>query len=240
MKILSEVSVLVFAVALLGGCANNASRPEPLPGHEVEVSEALLPCPDGLERFLPGEYYFCDGARDYWVGNMNRAVQMLGYSAEWANKPAQFALGIMYFNGDRIPANRPLGIAWLAIAAERHDPHYEAVFVSAFRSATAQERDQANIYWRSMKPVYSDKVAAVRAIKRYNRAMSPIYDLAWTGGGSIYISGLTPGTSGLALERLLRKGRDQALGDVDGTVTVGDIPMVTLGSLVGPASDQAR
>lgn len=240
MKILSGVSVLVLAAVLLGGCANNASRPEPLPGQETEVSQTLLPCPDGLERFLPGEYYFCDAARDYWTGNIDRAVQILGYSAEWAHKPAQYALGIMYFNGDRIPANRPLGIAWLAIAAERHDPHYEAVFVSAFRSATAQEREQANIYWRSMKPVYSDKVAAVRAIKRYNRALSPIYDLAATGTASVYISGVTPGSSGLALERLLRKGRDQALGDIDGTVTVGEMPMVTLGSLVGPAAEQVR
>ena len=240
MKILSKVGVLAFAVVSLGGCANRASRPQPLPGHEAEVSYALRPCPDGLERFLPGEYYFCDAARDYWAGNMGRAVQILGYSAEWANKPAQYALGVMYFNGDRIPMNRPLGIAWLAIAAERHDPQYEAVFVSAYKSATAEERKQANAYWRNMRPVYSDKVAAVRAIKRYNRAMSPIYDLASTGGGSIYISGLTPGSSGLALERLLRKGRDEALGDVDGTVTVGEMPMVTLGSLVGPASDQAR
>jgi hypothetical protein len=238
MKILSNLIVLAFIALLLGGCANRASRPQPLPGHEAEVSNALLPCPDGLERFLPGEYYFCDAARDYWTGDMDRAVQVLGYSAEWANKPAQYALGVMYFNGDRIPVNRPLGIAWLAIAAERHDPQYEAVFVSAYRSATAQEREQANTYWRSMKPVYSDKVAAVRAIKRFNREITPIYNMVATNGGRVYISGLTLGSSELDFERLMRKGRDQSLDKVDGTVTVGDVPMVKLGSLVGPPEKQ--
>ncbi len=234
MKTFRNAIALSFMAVFVVGCASTTSRPASPPAQQLAVSTSPLPCPDSLERFLPGEYYFCAAAQDYEKGRMNSTVQMLGYSAQWANKSAQYALGIMYYNGDHIAANRPLGIAWLALAAERHDPRYEAVFVSAYRSATAQERADANTLWLQLKPVYADKVAAVRAVQRNDRELSPVYRSLATNGGSIYLAGLNIGSSELAFEQLVRMNRDTALRDVDGTVTVGDAPMVQLGSLVGP------
>jgi hypothetical protein len=240
MKTCFNVVALLFVAVFSVGCADRATRPQPLPGHEDEVAEAMLPCPDSLERFLPGEYYFCAGARDYWIGRLDDSALMFRYAAEWANKPAQYALGLMYFNGDHQPKNRPLGIAWFALAAERHDVQYEATFVSAYRSATAEERAQANTYWKAMHPVYSDKVAAARAIRRYDRELTPLYQSIATNGGYVYLAGLNFGGSALAVEQLMRGARDKALKQVDGTVTVGDMPTTTLGTLVGPPATQGN
>src|SRR4051812_44385584 len=123
MKTLSVLTITA-ALALAAGAIQAADRPAPLPNQEDVVARSLAPCPGGLERFLPGDYYFCPAARNYGRGHPGLARESLKSAARWASKPAQYALGIMYFNGARADLNRPLGLAWLAIAAERHDPAY--------------------------------------------------------------------------------------------------------------------
>jgi len=197
MKLLRSASLVsvAFLVIFVARAVSAGDRPQPLPGQKEEVSQALMLCPSSLERILPGRYYMCEAQRDFWLGRQDQSMEMLREAASWGSKQAQYTLGILYFNGQRTPVNRPLGLAWLAIASERHDPNIEPTFVSAFRNVTPAELEQANELWQQMLPKYADRVAAKRAKTRYEREMRPLaYAMAF--GGQLYLSGLSFGELG--------------------------------------------
>ena len=229
--------VLSLAALAVTPFATAGERPQPLPDQKDVVSRSLLPCPGGLERFLPGEYYFCSAARNYWSGHDGLARQSLLNAAEWGSKPAQYALGVMYFNGDHAVKNRPLGLAWLALASERHDPAYEPTFISAYGQVTPEELAQANAYWKDMKGTYADAVAAPRAERRFDRAYR---EIAWAVnfGGSIFVDGVTmpygyagipggvPLQSGFSLGRMLQTQKAMYFYGYNSHVFVGDAELV--------------
>jgi Sel1 repeat-containing protein len=164
---------LVIALALsgVGMAAVAGEEPKPLPGQEQAAEMNQQPCPQGLERMLPGNYYFCEGVRSFWDGNQNAAVYNLQQAASWGSKRAQFALGVAYFNGDQLPKNRPLGLAWLTLAAERKTPIYAATQRSAIEHATEAERQQGWQEMQVLKAKYADAVALERAKTRLHREM---------------------------------------------------------------------
>ncbi|UPG86370.1 hypothetical protein L2Y94_03140 [Luteibacter aegosomatis] len=236
---------LILASTFFAGAAVARDRPQPLPDQQDAVAKSLLPCPGGLERFLPGDYYFCSAARNYWSGYPGMARESLKDAAAWASKPAQYALGIMYFNGDHADRNRPLGLAWLALAAERHDPNYEPAFISAYKSVTPDEMRQANAYWVQLKAKYADDVAAKRAVTRFDRAYR---EIAWAMnfGGSVFIDGLTmPDNfnpngighqSGFSLARFLQAQKASYFQGYNSRVFVGEEQLVPI-SQVAPRAD---
>jgi TPR repeat protein len=238
MKSLTSLVLSVAALAVTP-LAMAGEKPQPLPDQQDAVSRSLMPCPGGLERFLPGDYYFCSAARSYWSGHDGLARESLLNAASWASKPAQYALGVMYFNGDHAEKNRPLGLAWLALAAERHDPAYEPAFVSAYKQVTPEELAQANAYWKDMKTKYADAVAAPRAERRFDREYQQI---AWAVnfGGSIFIDGVTlpygyagipggaPLQSGFSLGRMLQTQKAMYFYGYDSHVFVGDAELVPI------------
>lgn len=231
--------VLSFAALAAAPLAVAGEKPQPLPDQKDAVSRSLMPCPGGLERFLPGDYYFCSAARSYWSGHDGLARQSLLNAAAWGSKPAQYALGVMYFNGDHAEKNRPLGLAWLALASERHDPAYEPTFVSAYQQVTPDELSQANAYWKDMKRTYADAVAAPRAERRFDREYRQI---AWAVnfGGSIFIDGVTlpygyagipggePLQSGFSLGRILQTQKAMYFYGYNSHVFVGDAELVPI------------
>lgn len=153
-----SIAALPLAQAGAGGDDPQASSLE---------EAANMPCPPGLERFVPGVYYYCVGARDLARHNDGRGREMLELAAAWGSKPAQLTLGVGYFKGDAMPLNRPLGLAWLGLAAERRDPAYVAIFKSAWDKAGPEEQARAQALWQSMRPKYGDEHAAHRAERRY-------------------------------------------------------------------------
>lgn len=239
-----KVSFSIRALALLllcvfGAAVSAADTPSSDP--KAMLRQAVKYCPGGLESILPGEYYFCAAARDFGRGRTTRATARLHDAAHWASKPAQYILGLMYFNGDEGPANRPLGVAWLALAAERHDPHFEGAFIRAYRESTPAERAQADVYWRDLRKDNGDLVAGTRAHRRYLAAMRDITAVS-IFGGSIFIDGITPpvgdpagnfgdgtvtsragGQPGFSVERKIAKAGDDYFRNMVGTVTVGAV-----------------
>lgn len=236
MKALSVLG-LTAALAVSAVAAEASDRPVPLPDQQSKVADSLQPCPGGLERFLPGEYYFCSAARNFWSGDLGLARESLKDAARWASKPAEYALGVMYFNGDHAQKNRPLGLAWLALAAERHDPAYEPAFISAYQHATPEELAQADAYWKDLKPVYADAVAAPRAQRQFDRAY---HELEWATnfGGSVFIDGVfmpttaaasadnLPLQSGFSVGRLLQAQKAMYFYGYDSHVFVGEAELV--------------
>lgn len=145
------------------------------PGVRVQASVALHSVDsrpsDGRVCFdslfygpFPGKVNYCLGMRDWNAGNYQAGLELLTLAAGWGNKNAQYTLGLIHFNGNHVPADRALGLAWLRLADERHnDPQITRVMRSVSRLATPAQRTQATQLNRQMLANYGDKVAATRA-----------------------------------------------------------------------------
>lgn len=59
--------------------------------------------------------------------------------------------------------DRPLGAAWLVLAAERGDPHYVAARDVVISSMSEAQFAQTDELWGQLKQTYGDKVALRRA-----------------------------------------------------------------------------
>ena len=143
-------------------------------------------------RFLPGIYYFQKGLDYYKKGQGQAAVDAWLVSAGWAMKDAQYNLGLAYFKGGGVAADRPRGLAWLALAAERKDPTFQGSLATAWDSASDAEHQQANAIWRELKKQYGDESALPRARKRFDTEVGQLTG-SHVGSGSAKVMSRTMG-----------------------------------------------
>ena len=115
----------------------------------------------------PGEYYFVLGAHAYRTRDYAHAIEMYQVAASWAFKPAEYNLGVMYARGQGVPVDMPRAMAWMALAAERNEPHYVDAREAIYAELTKEQFEQANVIWRELKPTYGDEVALRRAKARW-------------------------------------------------------------------------
>jgi|GEM_PF-1095043 len=208
----------------VNGVKPDAAQYEPAPDNpNPPVDDKDIYCPTALEPILPGDYYACEARSAYGHENYRKMADMLEESAYWANKDAQYTLGLAYFNGDipDIAQNRPLGLAWLALAAERKKDQYVIAYAEARVKATPAELRQAQALWKKMRLKYGDKVAAKRAIERFNHNIQDIDESA-RQNGIVYIRGFSPfPESAFTIANKLHDEATTDFEDVRGTVVVG-------------------
>lgn len=158
---------------------------------------------------------------------------MLKEAAYWANKDAQHVLGLAYVDGDiaGIPTNRPLGIAWLALAAERKNADYVHDYSFAVLQSSASDIASASQTYVALKRIYGDQVAGARATHRFIREIKPLDDAAAMGGNFAYIDGLTPfPQSAFTLSLKVHQQAEKDFDGLQGTVTVGVLERVAIPS----------
>lgn len=215
---------IVGAASLASGIVHAADVQAPsIPGQGV----APIYCVDGLERILPGDYYGCRAVYHLQRQHYREAISMLKESAYWANKEAQHQLGLAYINGDipEVPANVPLGIAWLALARERHQPEYEHDYALAIARSTPAQRALAAATYQQLRKRYADAVAGRRATQRFNREIAGIDEAA--NGGTAWISGFGPlPVRAYTISRQLHAEAESAFGGLQGSVVVGPLQRV--------------
>ena len=191
----------------------------------VPADDRFNNCNRGLEQILPGDYYACEARYYFQNGHNSHGASELEEAAYWANKDAQFALGLMYFNGDMdgIPANRPLALAWFALAAERNDFDHQRSYAIARAKSSAQDIQASEALLKKMTPKYGDKVAGLRAMRRFNHEIAPLEDAANTGG-IVYLRGYSPFPEDAnTVVNQLHAEADKAFQGLIGTVTVGPL-----------------
>lgn len=111
----------------------------------------------------PGVKFFTLGVQAFRKHDYAHAIDMYKVAASWAYKPAEYNLGVMYFKGQGVPVDRPLGAAWMVLAAERGDPQYvkaRDVMITLLSAADFARTDEL---WGKLKKTYGDKVALRRA-----------------------------------------------------------------------------
>jgi hypothetical protein len=212
-------------IVALSGCAVCALPAglcaQPNPDDRIGIQEEE-------SRFLPGIYFFHKGCEYYKRGQPAAAMQAWQVAASWAMKDAQYDLGIAYFRGLDVSMDRPRGIAWLALAAERKDEAFAASLAAAWDQATPAEQDRANAIWRDLKKYYGDASALPRAERRYKLELDNI-----TGsrvGMPGHVTVWTPAAGLIDVELLksdLRRRADINFGKLpSGTVDVGPLEPV--------------
>lgn len=152
-------------------------------------------------------------------------------SAAWGDKRAMFNMGLLRFRGEGVPKDEPLGLAWLALSAERKSStHEREVLAGAWKAARPEIRDAANVLWNRMKIRYADRVALVRARKQYERATSSLrHELLIDPLTKIQLDGTNTWTGAITLGNLDKAAAEailRPLKEQEEDVTVGTPEMV--------------
>ena len=132
---------------------------------------AATQCAIGEEKIVPGDYYYCLGRQTYGEQRYGYAKKFFTTAASWASKPAQYVLAVMALDGDHQPVNRPLALAWLALASERPGSRFRHAYDQLNAIATQAEEKAAAQCLAKLRPIYADATAAVRAKERYDQGM---------------------------------------------------------------------
>jgi len=111
----------------------------------------------------PGVKFFTLGVQAFRKGEYRHAIDMYKVAASWAYKPAEYNLAVMYFKGQGVPVDRPLGAAWMVLAAERGDSRYVQARDMMVTLLSKSEFMQADEHWGALKKTYGDAVALRRA-----------------------------------------------------------------------------
>lgn len=115
----------------------------------------------------PGAKFFAYGVQAVRKGDYRHAIDMYKVAASWAYKPAEYNLGVMYFKGQGVPADRARGAAWMILAAERGDSLYVKARDLMVTALTRTEFQHTDRIWNQLKPTYGDAVALRRARARW-------------------------------------------------------------------------
>jgi|GEM_PF-633249 len=159
----------------------------------------------------PGEYYFQLGVNAYYKQDYAHAIEMYKVAASWAYKPAEFNLGLIYFEGLGVSADKPRGAAWMSLAAERGDSRKAERARDLMLSQLGKsEVDQAFAIWQQLKPTYGDEVALHRAKMRWAQVRSSKTG-SYVGDGAVH---LLVSDQGESFASQARPGSDANMGSV--------------------------
>lgn len=223
-----------IATFLLVGMAAYA---DDTPDHVTDQQLSDAKCAIGMEKFLPGDYFYCLGAQNYGTQHTEAAQRFFKEAAGWASKPAQYVLGIMALNGDHQPMDRPLAYAWFTLAAERNTPRFVQPRDALKATLKPNELRRADAYLADMRRTYADAVAAPRAETRYHDGMATLK----TSGGNSYCMAGSQDFRDLAngkappscpptttVVQFIDKQADNVFEDWTGHVTVGALQAASL------------
>jgi TPR repeat protein len=225
---------VLLAFAVLAGAARAQEA-----GQAQALRVASFTCNPALFGVLPGDFNFCLALKQWDKGHLKQAIELMELASGWGNKSAQTALGVAYFNGDGIAQDRALGLAWLALAAERQAPKASGLYLSARARVDVAEYERAQGLYGQMRAKYADEVAAARADRHFQRAMralasNPVYGAGTCLAGFNAYEFASPNDQG-AMVRGCSMGSEQAMREAlqqrydryfagwKGRVTVGPV-----------------
>ena len=159
----------------------------------------------------PGEYYFMLGAQAYERHDYAHAIEMYRVAASWAFKPAEYNLGVMYARGQGVAVDLPQAMAWMALAAERNEPHYVDAREAVYAELTKEQFEQANVIWRELKKTYGDEVALRRAKARWAEVKAKMTGSRVGSVGNLQVGMPNPSTGDPSFQKIVNPEVKKAL-----------------------------
>lgn len=160
----------VLAQAAGGGAATMAAPDFDSGVSAGGLADSKFNTPESDGR--PGVKFFVMGVQAFRKGDYAHAVDMYKVAASWAYKPAEYNLGVMYFKGQGVPVDRPLGAAWMVLAAERGTPAYVKARDAMVTLLSATQFARTDTLWGRLRQTYGDGVALRRAKAQWAWARS--------------------------------------------------------------------
>jgi hypothetical protein len=117
---------------------------------------------------VPGLYFFRLGVDEIRKQDYRYAITLYKIAASWAYKPAEYNLGVIFVKGEGgVPEDRPQGLAWLTLAAERSDKTYVAARDRVRSALPPEEVAKADALVLDLNKTYGDEHALPRAKARW-------------------------------------------------------------------------
>jgi hypothetical protein len=193
----------------------------------------------------PGERFYFNAVRAFRNKDYAFTIDMYEVSASWGYKPAQYNLGVMYFKGEGVPVDRPRGMAWMALAAERDDPTYVQAREVVYAELSKEEFARANDLWRELKTTYGDAVALPRAKARWAQVRSEMTGSRVGGAGPLMIGAASGGGRVINIVSSMKDpskpmAKTSAAPDNGGKSSVNGFATAAFGVLGGGGEDGSR
>lgn len=124
----------------------------------------------GYSEHVPSAWEMRQGRQDYEAGNYMGAFWHYTNAAVWADKFAQYNIGVMYLRGEGVEFDPVRGWAWLELAAERGYPEMVLAANDLYRMLDeAQQREGRRILEEELLPDYGDAVRIKPTARRMER-----------------------------------------------------------------------
>jgi len=125
------------------------------------VADVKLP---NLEH-TPGARPYVQAMEDFRNGRMFSARHNFLEAAHWADKIAQYNLGVIHYQGHGVPVDRPRAWAWFDLAAERGYPQLVDMAALVWEEFDEREQAAARDIRAELAERYSDAVAIPRTAR---------------------------------------------------------------------------
>lgn len=118
----------------------------------------------------PGTQFLERGNRFYRQDDYEAAAGYFRLAARWADKMAQFNLGLLYVNGQGVARDPLRGWAWIKLSAERGYPKNVGIAADIWEQFRDEHREVARrILEEELKPEFGDEVAIPRTANEMKR-----------------------------------------------------------------------
>lgn len=112
-----------------------------------------------------------EGMRAFYKGDYPLAMEHFLEGARHAGKQSQLTIGLMYLNGHGVEKDPATACAWLALAAERGYPRYEATRKNVCSALNRRQHAHALYVLDRLLPEYGDDAAVPRMKMALARGM---------------------------------------------------------------------
>lgn len=130
--------------------------------------------------------YRSKGMEAYAQGRPRDAFHYFQLASRYADKASQALVAVMYWTGDGVSRDRPLGYAWIDLAASRGYPELKRQQQIYWNQLTDAERAKALALRATLDGEYGDLVGSRRLTLDIGSARSQVTGsrVGWLGAGS--------------------------------------------------------
>ena len=164
----------LFVFACLAAATVLAKTADNDPLNDADVQKTLRGMKDANTWYHPDLFGEFAGMRHYAHGDYAGAMKYFKVGAYYSDKLSQLSIGLMYMNGEGVPKDLPTAYAWLAVAAERKYPEFEATRDSVKAQLSPEQLQQAEKIYAAVDAEYGDKVAKHRLIVQLRQGQMKI------------------------------------------------------------------